>query len=123
MGSNTDALTQTSPNPTPPRRELDILPDRRAGQRSTSGHRVGSPCIKAISLTGSQSGILTDSVHTNARIRDIRPVRLWALTLMSSPYLSRVQGLILKQRKSPRLGGRLRLDSSRVDACAWRRYV
>jgi aspartate kinase len=36
-------------------------------------NEMGCP---AISFTGSQAGILTDNTHNNARIRDIKPIRL-----------------------------------------------
>ena len=32
--------------------------------------------VKALSLTGSQCGILTDSSHTDAQIKDIQPIRI-----------------------------------------------
>src|SRR5205807_827166 len=32
--------------------------------------------VDAVSFTGSQSGIITDGAHTNARIVEIRPVRI-----------------------------------------------
>ncbi len=74
MGTYTDELIQMGRalHPWPPRRELDML--LSAGERISASllsialHRQG---IAAISLTGSQSGILTDSVHGNARISKI----------------------------------------------------
>lgn len=36
-------------------------------------HELGCP---AISLTGSQAGIFTDSSHSNARISELRPIRV-----------------------------------------------
>ena len=79
MGRTTDHLmrlsrkTVESPRP----RELDML--------LTSGERVSMSLlamaldalgVPAISFTGSQSGILTDNHHTQARITDIRPHRI-----------------------------------------------
>ncbi|MBU1702694.1 MAG: aspartate kinase [Candidatus Eisenbacteria bacterium] len=61
----------------PPRRELDMLVT--AGERITMAllamalHELGIP---AISFTGSQSGIITDTLHQDARIRTIRPFRI-----------------------------------------------
>ncbi len=71
MGSFTDDLIQMGKtlHPYPPRRELDML--LTAGERISSAllsislHYLG---VQAISLTGSQCGILTDTVHGNARI-------------------------------------------------------
>ncbi len=79
MGNTTDHLLaqarDVSTNPSP--RELDML--------LTCGERMSMALlamaltdlqIPCISFTGSQSGILTDSVHTAANIVDIRPVRV-----------------------------------------------
>ena len=74
MGTYTDELIQMglSLNPSPPKREWDML--LSAGERISASllsialDRIG---IRAVSLTGSQSGILTDSVHGNARITQI----------------------------------------------------
>ena len=79
MGSTTDALLELargiSPNPDP--RELDML--------LSTGERVSCALVaiavhdlghEAVSLTGSQAGILTDAVHTKAKIREITPVRV-----------------------------------------------
>lgn len=71
MGSFTDELIQMGKalHPYPPKRELDML--LTAGERISSAllcislHYLG---VQAISLTGSQCGILTDAVHGNARI-------------------------------------------------------
>ena len=79
MGTTTDDLlrlsTEVSPNEHP--REMDML--------LTAGERVSMPLlamaiqdldIEAMSLTGSQAGILTDSSHGEAKIQDIRPFRV-----------------------------------------------
>lgn len=79
MGNSTDDLIELAEavSPTPNPRELDML--------LSTGERVSmallSMCLKdlgvnAISFTGSQAGILTDSSHTSARIVDIRPTRV-----------------------------------------------
>jgi len=74
MGTFTDELVQMGLglHPSPPKREFDML--LSAGERISASllsialHRVG---VSSISLTGSQSGILTDEVHGNARITKI----------------------------------------------------
>lgn len=79
MGDTTDELLQLAAQITlaPPRRELDML--LTAGERismallSMALNAVDSP---AISFTGSQSGIITDTGHGQARIQEIRPVRI-----------------------------------------------
>jgi aspartate kinase len=76
MGHTTDELLalakQVSPNPD--RRELDML--------LTTGERVSMALLsiairerggEAISFTGSQSGIITNDRHVDARIVEVRP--------------------------------------------------
>jgi aspartate kinase len=79
MGDTTDDLLamakQVSPNP--PRRELDML--LSAGERismallSMAIRELGGD---AISFTGSQSGIITNDRHVDARIIEVRPFRV-----------------------------------------------
>ncbi|NRA45164.1 MAG: aspartate kinase [Oligoflexales bacterium] len=79
MGRFTDELIgmAKSIHSCPPKRELDMLVT--TGERISSSllgislHKLG---ISAISLTGSQCGILTDETHGNARIRQIQGDRL-----------------------------------------------
>jgi aspartate kinase len=61
----------------PPAREMDML--------LTSGERISMSLlamavrecgVPAVSLTGSQGGILTNDVHANARIIEVRPFRI-----------------------------------------------
>ncbi|PYR32989.1 MAG: aspartate kinase [Acidobacteria bacterium] len=79
MGKTTDDLLalakQVSPNPS--RRELDML--------LTSGERIAMALLSmairelggdAISFTGSQSGIITNDRHVDARIIEVRPFRV-----------------------------------------------
>jgi aspartate kinase len=79
MGDTTDDLLalakQVSPNPD--RRELDML--------LTAGERISMALLsmairelggEAISFTGSQSGIITNDRHVDARIIEVRPVRV-----------------------------------------------
>lgn len=79
MGSATDELVQLAYqiSKKPNRRELDML--LTAGERvsmslmSMALHDLGCP---SISFTGSQAGVLTDTSHSNARILDLRPIRV-----------------------------------------------
>src|SRR5213596_2344025 len=79
MGDTTDELLalakQISPNPN--RRELDML--------LTTGERISMALLSmairelggdAISFTGSQSGIVTNDRHVDARIIEVRPFRV-----------------------------------------------
>jgi len=78
-GDTTDELIdmahQISENP--PAREMDML--LSTGERISAAlvamaiHELG---YNAISLTGSQAGILTDTEHTKAKILDIKPHRI-----------------------------------------------
>ena len=80
MGDTTDellALAQKVSNGNPHRRELDML--LTAGERISMallGLALQARGVEAVSFTGSQSGIITDGAHTNARIVEIRPVRI-----------------------------------------------
>ncbi|MFA7056183.1 MAG: aspartate kinase [Candidatus Cloacimonadales bacterium] len=79
MGDTTDKLTQMAQelSKKPCKRELDML--LTAGERISMSllsialqeHGIGS-----ISFTGSQSGIITDSHHGNARIIDVTAFRI-----------------------------------------------
>ena len=89
MGKTTDALlalgrdaarvpgAAEAPSPEPPRRELDML--------VSTGERVSMALLSiairarggdAVSLTGSQSGIITNDRHFDARIIEVRPFRV-----------------------------------------------
>jgi aspartate kinase len=79
MGQTTDELIRLAHrvSRTPPRRELDML--------LTAGERISmtllAMCLEsmgcpAISFTGSQSGIITDSRHADARIQSVRGTRI-----------------------------------------------
>src|SRR5690349_15823272 len=79
MGKTTDELLrlahQVSENPA--RRELDML--LTAGERiamALMSMALNARHVPAVSLTGSQSGILTNDAHTNARILEVRPYRV-----------------------------------------------
>ncbi|MEK7790670.1 MAG: aspartate kinase [Deltaproteobacteria bacterium] len=79
MGNETDKLLKLAHevSQNPPARELDML--LSVGERismsllSMALHDLGEP---AISFTGSQSGIVTDAVHTNARILEVKADRI-----------------------------------------------
>ncbi len=79
MGKTTDQLLALAReiDSTPPRRELDML--------LSTGERVSMALLSmaiqklghdAISFTGSQSGIITNDRHFDARIIDVRPHRV-----------------------------------------------
>ncbi|MDQ1629059.1 MAG: aspartate kinase [Actinomycetota bacterium] len=79
MGDTTDELRDLAQqvSPLPPPRELDML--------LTAGERISMALLamaianlghQARSYTGSQAGVITDSVHGKARIIDITPGRI-----------------------------------------------
>lgn len=93
MGNTTDQLIALAKqvNPDPPRREYDML--------VTVGERISIALLamalaakkyEAISLTGSQSGIITCSRHSEARIIDVRPHRI--LPILESGKIAIVAG-------------------------------
>jgi aspartate kinase len=86
-----------TPNPSP--REMDML--------LSSGERISAALLAialnargcpALALSGSQAGIITDDNHTNARIVEIRPVRVHqALDEGFVPVVSGFQGVSFKK--------------------------
>ena len=79
QGKTTDGLMkmahEVSPNPS--KRELDML--LTVGERSSMAllsMAIADLGHQAISLTGSQCGIITNDNHFNARIIDVKPVRI-----------------------------------------------
>ena len=79
MGDTTDELLDLARrvSPNPDRRELDML--------LTAGERIAMALLSmairelggdAVSFTGSQSGIITNDRHADARIIEVRPVRV-----------------------------------------------
>jgi aspartate kinase len=79
MGKTTDKLIALANevNPNPPKREMDML--------LTTGEQVSIALVamaleaaghKAVSFTGGQIGMITDDVHTKARIRSINAARI-----------------------------------------------
>ena len=79
MGGTTDQLIDLARqvSSSPPGREMDML--LTAGERITMAllaiaiHEEG---VEAVSFTGSQAGILTDSSHGQAKIQEIRNFRV-----------------------------------------------
>ncbi|MGE5499599.1 MAG: aspartate kinase [Syntrophothermus sp.] len=79
MSKTTDNLLELagSISPSPPKRELDML--LSTGERTTMAllcmalHELG---VDSVSLTGSQSGIITNERHNDARVIEIRPFRV-----------------------------------------------
>lgn len=93
MAGVTDGLiklaNEMSPSPTP--RELDVL--LATGERSSTAltaMAVNAMGGKAVSLTGAEAGILTDRVHTKARISNISTKQVHAL--LEADYIVIVAG-------------------------------
>jgi aspartate kinase len=79
MGDTTDDLIDLAEqvSPLPPARELDML--LTAGERismAVLAMAIGNLGTEARSFTGSQAGVITDSVHGKARIIDVTPGRI-----------------------------------------------
>lgn len=80
---------ETTPHPSP--REMDVL--LSTGEHAAIAltamavHALGG---KAISLTGAEAGILTDGVHTKAKIKNISPKQIHEL--LSDDYIVVVAG-------------------------------
>jgi len=82
MSGVTDNLIKLAKEimPLPSERELDML--LATGEQTTialTAMALHSLDIKAVSLTGAQAGILTDGVHTKAKIQNITPKQIHAL--------------------------------------------
>ena len=79
MGDTTDELLALARQvcESPARRELDML--LSAGERISMAllsMALNARGVPAVSFTGSQSGIVTNDAHTNARIVEVRPYRV-----------------------------------------------
>ncbi len=79
MGDTTDDLLDLAEQiaPLPPARELDML--LTAGERISMAllaMAISNLGAEARSFTGSQAGVITDSVHGRARIIDVTPGRI-----------------------------------------------
>lgn len=93
MGNTTDQLISLAQqvNPDPPRREYDMLVS--VGERisiSLLAMALAAKNHRAVSFTGSQSGIITCGRHSDARIVDVRPHRL--LPILDSGSVAIVAG-------------------------------
>lgn len=79
MGNTTDELLSLASraNPEPPKRELDLL--LSTGEIVSSAllsMSLNSLGAEAVAFTGLQGGIITDDVHTRARIKKIEVERI-----------------------------------------------
>jgi aspartate kinase len=79
MGNTTDALLAQAKamHKNPSRRELDML--LSCGERASMAllsMALDNLGVPSISFTGSQSGIITNDVHSGARILEVRPYRV-----------------------------------------------
>ena len=97
MGKTTDDLIRLADDVSEvqPGREYDMLVS--AGERISMAlvsMALAELGVAAASFTGSQAGIITDTVHTKARILDIRPERLVeALAAGVVPVVAGFQGV------------------------------
>lgn len=93
MGNTTDQLLELARqvHPNPPRREQDMLVS--VGERisiALLAMALSQKGVRAISFTGSQSGILTTEDHAEAKIVDVRPHRI--VKALNEGYLAIVAG-------------------------------
>ena len=97
MGDTTDELRDLANqvSPLPPGRELDML--LTAGERISMAllaMAIANLGLEAQSFTGSQAGVITDSVHGRARIIDVTPGRIaTALDGGAIPIVAGFQGV------------------------------
>ncbi len=82
MSGVTDSLLKLAKEimPLPPEREMDML--LATGEQTTialTAMALESIGVRAVSLTGAQAGIVTDRVHTKAKIQNITPRQIHAL--------------------------------------------
>jgi len=79
MGKTTNQLIEMAKaiSPDPPRREMDML--LSSGERTSMAFLCIAPHeegIESISFTGSQAGIITNDRHNDARVIEVRPIRV-----------------------------------------------
>jgi len=79
MANMTDHLLSLAMevNPLPPKREQDMLVS--VGERISMAllaMALAAKGVKAVSFTGSQSGIITSTEHSDAKIIDVKPARI-----------------------------------------------
>jgi len=78
-------------SPEPDKRELDaLLATGETAASALTAMAVNALGARAISLTGAEAGILTDRVHTKARIANISPKQI--LELLDDDYIVIVAG-------------------------------
>src|SRR6187200_254011 len=82
MSGVTDSLIKMAKEimPLPSEREMDML--LATGEQTTialTAIALHALDLKAVSLTGAQAGIVTDGVHTKAKIQNITPKQVHAL--------------------------------------------
>ena len=113
MSGVTDGLIKLAKEimPLPSEREMDML--LATGEQQTIAltaialHALGVP---AVSLTGAQAGIVTDGVHTKAKIHNITPKKVHELaqrraTSSSSPVFRAKR----RKARSPRWAAAVRI--------------
>src|SRR5256886_3148842 len=93
MAGVTDELIKLAreTSPDPDKREFDVL--LATGERAAcalTAMAVNALGAKAISLTGADAGILTDQMHTNARIANVSPKQIQEL--LADDYIVIVAG-------------------------------
>jgi len=79
MGKTTNELIELAKkiSPNPSRREMDML--LSTGERTTMALlciALNDLGVDAISLTGSQAGIITNDQHNDARVIEVKPIRV-----------------------------------------------
>ncbi|HSX38773.1 MAG TPA: hypothetical protein VLE95_08130 [Chlamydiales bacterium] len=100
MGNTTDQLFQLAAkiHANPPRRELDMLVS--AGERMSIAllaMALAAKGVEAVSFTGSQSGIITTDCHSDAKIIDVRPFRIFSVLEKGQiPIVAGFQGVSRK---------------------------
>src|SRR5579884_3885294 len=108
MGDTTDDLLDLAAqvSPLPPARELDML--LTAGERISMAllaMAIANLGMEARSFTGSQAGVITDSVHGRARIIDVTPGRIsGALDEGTIPIVAGFQGVSQNSKDITTLG-------------------
>lgn len=93
MGNTTNELIALARelSPDPDRRELDMLIS--VGERISMAllaMALRDRGVPAVSLTGSQSGIITDEAHADARVVEVRPARV--LSVLEAGQVAIVAG-------------------------------
>jgi aspartate kinase len=108
MGDTTDELIDLANqiSPLPPGRELDML--LTAGERISMAllaMAIANLGLQARSFTGSQAGVITDSVHGKALIIDVTPGRIaGALSDGAIPIVAGFQGVSQDSKDVTTLG-------------------